>query len=50
MDVIETGLDAMDWILLAHDRNQLRPLVNMAVKLLLSCTQYCWKILEELVN
>jgi hypothetical protein len=33
MDLIETGWDGMDWIDLGKDRDQWRPLVNMAMNL-----------------
>jgi hypothetical protein len=33
MDLRDVGLDGMDWIDLAHDRNQLRALANTVMKL-----------------
>jgi hypothetical protein len=33
MDLRETGWDGMDWIYLAHVRNQWRALVSMAMNL-----------------
>jgi hypothetical protein len=34
MDLREIGLDGMDWIYMAHDRDQWRALVNMVMNLL----------------
>jgi hypothetical protein len=44
MDLREIGWDGMDWIDLAHDRDQWRALVNMVMNLQLSIK--CWKVLK----
>jgi hypothetical protein len=48
MDLRETGLDGMDWIDLAQDRDQWRVLVNTVMNL--RVPQKCWEVPEWLHN
>jgi hypothetical protein len=48
MDLREISWDCMDWVDVAHDRDQWRALVNTVIKL--QGSKKCWEVLKWLHN